>query len=95
LLARAILDLAPIAGFVAAAYGTVALMDPGAAVWLGVLALINASVLARAIIAVARMVVAPRVASLPILPIGDIAANYLFIWIRHLVNLTVHGAFAV
>ena len=31
-LARAILDLAPIAGFVAAAYGTVALMDPGAAV---------------------------------------------------------------
>ena len=31
-LARAILDLAPIARFVAAAYGTVALMDPGAAV---------------------------------------------------------------
>jgi hypothetical protein len=45
--------------------------------------------LARAIIAVARA------ASLRILPISDIAANYLFIWIRRLVNLTVHSAFAV
>jgi moderate conductance mechanosensitive channel len=95
LLARTILDLAPIAGFAAAAYGAVALMDPGAAVRLGALALINASVLARAIIAVARMVVAPRVASLRILPLGDVAANYVFIWIRRLANLTIYGAFTV
>jgi len=39
LLARTILDLAPIVGFAAAAYGAVALMDPGAAVRLGALAL--------------------------------------------------------
>lgn len=95
LLARTILDLAPIAGFAAAAYGAVALLDPGPAVRLGALALINASVLARAVVAVARMVVAPRIASLRVLPIGDIAANYVFIWIRRLANLTIYGAFAV
>ena len=95
LLARTILDLAPIAGFAAAAYGAVALMDPGPAVRLGALALINASVLARAVVAVARMVVAPRVASLRVLPLGDTAANYVFIWIRRLANLTIYGAFAV
>ena len=95
LLARTILDLAPIAGFAAAAYGAVALVGPDPAVRLGALALINASVLARAVIAVARMVVAPRVASLRVLPIGDIAANYVFIWIRRLANLTIYGAFTV
>jgi moderate conductance mechanosensitive channel len=95
LLARTILDLVPIAGFAAASYGAVALLDPGPAVRLGALALINASVLARAVVAVARMVVAPRIASLRVLPIGDIAANYVFIWIRRLANLTIYGAFAV
>jgi small conductance mechanosensitive channel len=41
------------------------------------------------------MVVAPRVASLHILPIDDIAANYVFIWIRRLANFTVYGTFAI
>jgi small-conductance mechanosensitive channel len=95
LFARTVMDLAPIAGFAAAAYGAVTILGPAPGVRLGALALINASVLARAVVAVARMVLAPRVASLRVLPIDDATANYIFIWIRRLANLTIYGAFAI
>ena len=95
LLARTVMDLAPIAGFAATAYGAVMILSPAPGVRLGALALINASVLARAIVVVARMVLAPRVASLRVLPIDDATANYIFIWIRRLANLTIYGAFAI
>ncbi len=94
LLARTVLDLAPIAVFGAAAYGALTLYGPeqdGGR--LAAITLINASVLARGVIAVARMLMAPRVADLRLFPIGDETANYLFVWIKRLANLTIYGFF--
>jgi small conductance mechanosensitive channel len=94
LLARTVLDLAPIAVFAAAAYGALTLYGPEQSGGrLAAITLINASVLARSVIAVARMLMAPRVAELRLFPIGDETANYLFVWIKRLANLTIYGFF--
>ncbi|NKB58240.1 MAG: mechanosensitive ion channel [Alphaproteobacteria bacterium] len=93
LAARTVLDLVPIAVFAAAAYGGLTLFGPDQAGRLAAITLINASVLARGVTAVARMLLAPRVAELRLFPIGDETANYLFVWIKRLTNLTVYGYF--
>ena len=94
LLARTVLDLAPIAVFAAVAYGALTLIGPEQTGGrLAAITLINASVLARGVIAVARMLMAPRVAELRLFPIGDETANYLFVWIKRLANLTIYGFF--
>ena len=96
LLARTILDLAPIAVFAAVAYGALTLIGPEAPGGrLAAIALINANVLARGVIAMARMLLAPRVAELRLFPIGDETANYLFVWVRRLANLTIYGFFVL
>ena len=96
LAARTVLDLAPIAVFAAAAYGGLTLFgsnDPAGR--LATVTLINASVLARAVIAVARMLLAPRITELRLFPIGDETANYLFLWIKRIANLTIYGFFVL
>ncbi len=93
LLARTVLDLVPIAVFAAAAYGGLTLLGPDQTGRLAAITLINASVLARAVTAVARMLLAPRVAELRLFPIGDETANYLFVWVKRLANLTIYGTF--
>ena len=96
MLARTILDLAPIAVFAAVAYGALTLIGPEAPGGrLAAIALINANVLARGVIAMARMLLAPRVAELRLFPIGDETANYLFVWVRRLANLTIYGFFVL
>lgn len=94
LLARTVVDLAPIAVFAAVAYGALTLFGPEQTGGrLSAITLINASVLARGVIAVARMLLAPRVAELRLFPLGDETANYLFVWIKRLANLTIYGFF--
>ena len=76
LLSRTVLDLAPIAVFAAAAYGGLTLFGPEQAGGrLAAITLINASVLARSVIAVARMLLAPKVTELRLFPLGDETAN--------------------
>ncbi|MDD9914779.1 MAG: mechanosensitive ion channel [Rhodospirillaceae bacterium] len=94
LLARTVLDLAPIAVFAAAAYGGLTLFGPEQAGGrLAAITLINASVLARSVIAVARMLLAPKVTELRLFPLGDETANYLFVWVKRLANLAIYGFF--
>lgn len=94
LLARTVLDLAPIAVFAAAAYGGLTLFGPEQAGGrLAAITLVNASVLARGVVAVARMLLAPKVAELRLFPLGDETANYLFVWLKRLTNLTIYGFF--
>lgn len=95
LLARTVLDVAPIAVFATAAYGGLTLYGPVEAGRVAAIALINASVLARIVVAVARMLLTPRVAELRLFPIGDETANYLFLWIKRLANLTIYGYFLI
>ena len=57
------------------------------------LILINAYLIVRSILAVARLLLAPAVGTLRILPLRDVTANYLFIWTRRLVRFSVFGFF--
>jgi small conductance mechanosensitive channel len=90
---RTVLDLVPIAAFAAAAYTVAPLVRPTPQVHVIALTLINAYLIVRTILAVARMLLAPAVETLRILPLRDVTANYLFIWIRRLAGFSVFGFF--
>lgn len=93
-LARTILDLASIAAFAGAVYGALTLIGPEQATRIAMIALVNAIVLARGVAVATRMLLAPQVAGLRIFPINDETANYLFVWVKRLANLTIYGYFA-
>jgi small-conductance mechanosensitive channel len=93
LLARTLLDLLPVAGFAAAAFGALTLFGPEGPGRVAAVALIDASVIVRIVAALARMVLAPFVAGLRLFPLGDETANYLYVWVRRLTILTVYGYF--
>lgn len=93
LLARTFLDIMPIVAFGAAAYVALPLVEPSEVTRLVAIALINASVVARAVLAAARMIFAPRVSNLRIFDISDENANYFVVWTRRLTNVAVYGFF--
>lgn len=90
-LLRTVLDLVAVAAFAAAAYAMMTLTAPVHQGQVIAIALINASVIARAVTAVARMLLAPRVAKMRLIPMTDETANYSFVWIRRLTNLCAYG----
>jgi len=90
---RTVLDLVPIAAFGAAAYIMLPVMQPAPQARIIALTLINAYLMVCIILAVTRMLLAPTVESLRLLPLNDMTANYLFIWIRRLVGFSVFGFF--
>src|SRR5690606_33610421 len=92
-IAATVLDVLPIAAFGAAAYGVLPLLDPDAPVRLIAVAVINASVLARLVSAVARAVLAPSSESHRIVPLSSETAAYVFVWIRRFALLMVYGYF--
>lgn len=91
---RTILDFIPLAVFAAVTYGALSLVAPGKTVGLIVLALVNASVLVRAVLVLGRLVLAPKAAGLRLVTITDVNAYYAYIWLRRLTGLTVYGYFA-
>ncbi len=93
LLARTVLDVMPIAVFAGAAYLVAPLVQPGPMVHKVALTFIYAYLIARGILVVVRMVLVPAAPSLRVLAIGGETANYLFIWSRRLVKVTVFGYF--
>jgi moderate conductance mechanosensitive channel len=93
ILAHTVLDIIPIAVFAFAAYGALPLTDPGYETRLIALTLVNATVLARVILALARMVLVPRLPALRLFALGDETTHYLYIWIRRIVDLGVYGYF--
>jgi small conductance mechanosensitive channel len=93
LVARTLLDLVPIAAFAGGAFAAIALLEPGERARLVMLAAIYAVVLARGILAVARMLLTPLVPTLRLWTLKDKTAAYLFVWLRRLVNLPVFGYF--
>jgi small conductance mechanosensitive channel len=94
-LLRMFLEVTAIIAFAAAAYGVMTIVAPSREGKVVAIALINASVLCRAIAAITRMVLAPRIGTMRLLPIGDETANYSFLWIRRLTNWTVYGFFVI
>jgi small conductance mechanosensitive channel len=88
-----LLDLVPLFGFAATAYAVATVMPLTPQVLVVALILINAYLIVRGILVVAAMLLAPTAESLRILPLTDLTANYLFIWIRRLVSVSVFGFF--
>jgi len=93
LFGRTVLDLAAILAFALAAYGLLSLLDPDPLARLVAIALINASVLSRAVLAVARMALAPGAARLRLARMSDEGANYWYLWARRLTHVSIWGYF--
>ena len=94
LLARTGLDVAPVLGFAVAAYGVLPFTEPGVVTRAVALALVNAIVLARTVLVVTRMALAPQAAALRPVPLSDESANYAALWARRLTKTAVYGYFA-
>lgn len=95
LLGRTVLDVIPIAGFLGASYAALTLVKPGEQTRLVAFALINANVLVRIVLAVARLVLAPAAPNLRMARLSDENANYLFIWCRRFADVAVYGYFFI
>jgi len=93
LIARTIIDIMPIAAFAAVAYIVMPLLESTEVTRLVTISLVNASVIARAVMAAARMFFVPRATNLRIVKIGDETANYIVLWIRRITNVAVYGYF--
>lgn len=93
LIARTFIDIVPIAAFAAAAYVIMPLLEPSELTRLVAISLVNANVIARAVMAAARMFFVPRATNLRIVNIGDETANYIVLWVRRITNVGVYGYF--
>jgi moderate conductance mechanosensitive channel len=95
LLIHSLLELLPICAFAAAAYVVVAIIQPGAAVRLALLAIVSAVVIARAAFFACRLVFSPFVPRLRLFPLSDETAAYFYVWAVRLISLGVYGYFVL
>jgi small conductance mechanosensitive channel len=95
LLARLVLILVPPLAFVAAGWAAVSLFEAGSVARPVALSIIYAVALAGAVNAVARTVLAPGATAVRPLRIADETAEYLYIWVRRIIDLGVYGYFTV
>lgn len=93
LIVRTLLDVLPLIAFAGGAYAALALTETDTATRGVALAAIHANILVRAITAIARMILAPRISALRLPPIGDETANYLFVWVRRFADIALYGYF--
>jgi len=90
---RTVLSLIAVSAFVAASYVTMTLLAPAHEGRVLALAFINANVIARIVLVVSRMFLAPYVPSMRLLPMVDETAQYSLFWIRRLVYFLTYGYF--
>jgi small conductance mechanosensitive channel len=90
-----LLNVLPIGAFAVAAYVTLGFVDPIQSIHLTALAWINAAIITRLIVATARLVVAPKMPRLRLLPLDESMAHYLIRWTRHFAFTWVYGYFAL
>ncbi len=95
LLAHSGLELLPILAFAVAAYVVVAVIQPGSAVRLALLAIVSAVVIARTAFVLCRFLLSPFAPTLRLFPMGDETAAYLYIWAKRLISLAVYGYFVL
>ena len=95
LVARTFIDIVPIAAFALGGYLVLPVLNPDVITRLVAISLLNALIIARIIMASARVGLAPRAANLRVLRLDDQTANYLFLWVRRFTNVTVYGYFLV
>jgi small conductance mechanosensitive channel len=88
---RTALDFIPILGFVAGSYAALLAIKPGTVTQDVIVALIIANVVVRLVMAGSRMILAPVAGSLRLVPLKDVDANYLFIWVRRVADVAIYG----
>ncbi|HUN51170.1 MAG TPA: hypothetical protein VMU42_08630, partial [Candidatus Sulfotelmatobacter sp.] len=95
LFARSLLDLAPTLAFAAVAYGALVGTAPHEPARLAALAIINAALIAKLVLTVARFLISPYAPALRLVPLLDETAAYLDIWLHRLVLIAVYGFLAL
>jgi small conductance mechanosensitive channel len=93
-LARALMRLVPVAGFIGASYGMLSFLALLGNPRIAGLMMGAAYASVRVTMVFTRMLVAPRTASLRLIPVDDETAEYLVIWVRRLAGVGVFGTFA-
>ncbi|MFW6077879.1 MAG: hypothetical protein ACOC71_08995, partial [Hyphomicrobiales bacterium] len=88
---RLILDLLTAGAFMIAAMGVMSIIDPSRTTRILGLALINATGLTLAIMAVSSFLLAPSAPNLRLLWLQDETAYYLHLWVRRLTVLAAYG----
>lgn len=94
-LARALLDLTCIAAFALAAYGVLSVLEPREATRLVAIALINASVAARTVTVITRVLLSPQAPGLRLWPVSDETAHYCSLWVRRFAGVGIYGFVAI
>lgn len=92
---RMVVDLLPVLVFAAVAYGVLALVDARQETRLVAVALINASIVSRLVLAVSAFLFAPDAPVLRLWRIGDETAQYAHHWVRRLAFVGVYGFFVL
>lgn len=95
IVARALVDLAPLIGLFAAAYATALAVEPAPIVRAVGLNFVHAYLTARGLIIAARLLLAPESAALRLLPVHDHVARTLLGWARRFVITAVVGYFVI
>jgi moderate conductance mechanosensitive channel len=95
LLARTIMDLVPIAALAILVAAVLSIVDVEQQTRVIALTIVNAYVFVRAILVLARAILAPAVPALRLFPIASETANYLNVWVRRLTLVGVIGYFVI
>ena len=93
LLGRAVLELAPIVGFIVVAYTILSVTEPAPRVRLVALAVVNATVITQALLILVRMAFAPDAPNLRLVQTSDAGARRCYVWTRRLIAVAVYGYF--
>jgi small conductance mechanosensitive channel len=94
-LLRLVLRLIPVALFGFAGYSLLSMIEPPAVVSLATLTIVNATMLVAGVIAMSRFLLAPRMPSLRLIPLGDRAARFLHRWLSWIGAIVAFGWFGI
>lgn len=93
-LVHVLIDFAPVIVFAGVAYGALPFANPDAATRAVAIAIVNAVVLFRAVLAVAGLILVPDASVLRLVPVGSETAHYLYLWVRRIGATAIYGYFA-
>ena len=95
IITRALVGLLPLLAFAGVAYATALLAQPTAFVRTVGLNFVNAYLVARVLMAGARLLLSPNAPALRLLPLREAAARDLFVWVRRFIAVSVTGYFVI
>lgn len=95
IITRALVGLLPLVAFAGVAYATALLAQPTASVRTVGVNFVNAYLVARVLMAGARLLLSPNAPALRLLPLRDAAARDLFVWVRRFIAVGVTGYFVI